>query len=273
MKTRSALALLLMVCAANVALGWQEATTQPADSRAAGVTVRPLRVTEIRHVGLVKRDGPGSRPAVDTPAGLHVRLECVGRPVKRASDIGFLQVTGRDDRARKVVLHPDSPLPAEGFLRLDRRQMFLPNKPPANRIWVDLVLTLPARDATALDLEGSFQLQLVTKKRVAVKELVAGPIEHPDLVAAGIRAELTRVGDTYVMLRLAGETARFDEAQIFNQKRQEIGLNSVRTNDPDALLITYELQGATEGGSMQLVVEVPSSAVTVPIRIEKLALP
>ncbi len=273
MRTIAILATLLSIWNGDTALAWQEATTRPAAARATNVELRPLRITEVRHVALQNREGPGIQPAVEAPAGLHLRLECVGRPVTRASEIGFVQLAGRDDRGRTIELLPDSPAPRDGFQRLDRRQMFWPNRAPANRIWVDLLLASPARDATTLDLEGSFQLQLINKKRVPVRELKAGPVEHPDLVAAGLTAELTRVGDTYVMLRLTGETERFDEANIFNNARQEIGLNSVRTNDPDALLITYELQGSTVGGSMQLTVEVPAAAVTIPVELKKIRLP
>lgn len=257
---------------------------QKKGKRAGGVRVQAVKITEVREADVSKRkkkqDDIRTFNFSMCPSGLTVQLEISGRAAGRATHYGMLRLdTARDDHDRKMKLNEESTFntPTEKFAEINRDMMFMGmQEKPKDKLLIDLKLTLPARDATALDLEGALQLKIADVKKITIKNVAErkGAIEHKALKSTGLTCEIGEITDTTLALTLTGQIDNVLAVGVEDGGGKSISAGYSRSTLGSTA--KYELMlsnPAGEDARLVLEVEVGEEIVDVPFSFEKLPLP
>ncbi len=246
------------------------------------VETKVIKVTEVRQAEPNKPKGEASMMSIGGACspGLKIKLELSGPAAGKATHYGLLKLAdGSDDRGTKILLtgggYED---PTEGFVAIDREQMFFfLDKPPTDTIWIELGVTLPARDAKVVNLKGEMKLKISDRKTVTVADVAGktGPIVDKLLDEAGFKCEIITAEGESLKFKLTGKPDRLLEFKVFNAAGESISQGHSSSGFGGATK-TYDVmlgEPLGNGTKLELIVAVGEEIVDVPIEIRKLALP
>jgi hypothetical protein len=269
--------LILAIVGTSVAAGGAQKTRSLRK-----VEIKVIKMTEVREAEPGKTKGAANTMSIggNCPPGLKIKLELSGPAAGKATHYGLLKLAdGIDDRGTKILLtgggYED---PTEEYVAIDREQMFFfLDKPPTDTLWIELAVTLPARDAKVVNLKGELKLKISDRKTVTVADVAGktGPITDKLLDEAGVKCEITAAEGESLNFKVTGKPDRLLEFNVFNAAGESIsqGYSSNQFDDAEK---TYELmlgEPLRDGAKLELVVAVGEEIIDVPIEIRKLALP
>jgi len=276
-----AAAIGLWVVSASGRAGAAPAATA---TRAAGVKVVPVAVSETRHKWLAA--GPKKSDYAELKIAVHV----VGEPAAKAVRFGHVKITHAVDEKGNSLLVPakeQHPRDYEsGFVTIaDSRR-----GQAKNGFQADLVRLRPAGRSAAKIAKVSGSLKLITGGKVAevtipnARSLIGIQVNHPALKAAGVTLKIVKPGTSIIPWEDPAKTIRFQiegnvdaalSASMVDASGKAVDCHSSVRTDGGATRrqsLTAEKELPEKAG-LKLEVLSGAKVVTVPFELKDVPLP
>ncbi|MBU0639867.1 MAG: hypothetical protein KKB50_13445 [Planctomycetes bacterium] len=268
---------------------------QAADS--AGVDVRLLSITEVRHV-VLEKPAQGEEAISftfgDSPEpGLVLELELIGVVAGQATHYGHVTVkSAEDDTGHKLnPLKPRFSMNDAGstFLKIDREHMYFgQGQVPQDRIKFDVKLELPNRAAKKLAMAaGSVKLRTGKRQDVLIagpRQKIGTPLKDKALAAAGLKVEIVEPQpdgflapqdlSKAVVFRVSGKLETLLDASVVDAQGKELSSGSMSSTAGDAKTYVLEAdESLPDDARLKLVVLLGQKDVEVPFKLADVPLP
>jgi hypothetical protein len=253
--------------------------TFPATTVAAGVSVMPVRITEVR-VSNITNLGKGY--ITFCPPGMTVTLRVTGDDIKGATKRSEIELLKANDDVGTHLQDAEGGWGFEnGWKKISRSELNDAQK-AAGTFTVDVVLALPPRKASEIrELKGEFKVRANGKiTAIAIRNLqeqTGREITQPALKEAGVKLRVLKPetdATNTLRLEVSGNMDSLLELEVEGKSHEDVVESSDTTKLDGKRITNYQLNRALDNSvTLNIQVAVGQKTVTVPFDLHDLKLP